>query len=692
MADEDEIIAVFKAEIDQYRAQVAAMGEINKNAQKSTDSLTNSTDKFSGKTKTAASSIRTLGQGLAGVTGLLGITGRLFGVNTSKIEELVFASQQFVRVSRNLADSQKLAQKATEASTAATRAATVATAASSGGIALLITGIIAASAALVAWILVKKDDTEITKETIKLQKELNETNEESIKISNEARIAALENQAAIIKAGGTETVAATEAVAVAEYKVLLEKLRQTQNAIDDANREKLRAQQKFDENMRRLLVSPEKFTEEEKAAARLLFQQKDNELQQLLILQQAYNTQVAVLDKQLVKDVKKIRDTAAEERKKKLQKEFDEELRLIDEQIKKALALYGKESAEYIKKQEEKNKARTEFFKKQEDLILGNATLEASLTKSSVDDENARFQQELNNLEDKFTAEDKATEAFRKRQELLEKEHKFKLSEIRKKDVQKNIDDAKKLTDLVFKAYEEGFNKRQELLDKSIEAQEKNVDAQRDLAARGQKNTLDFEQKELVRKQREQQKEAETQKRVKLLETFLNSLAEFSKTDPKTALSKALLQVALATAATAVFAEEGGVIGEIGARSNLLRKHKGGGDVLLHAQKGEGIIPVDSMRVIGRRNFELLKNVGRFPIRDNVFAMPKIDGGYYGSKHPDNAELVRELRSLQSIVKNKRESSYNIDEFGNYIKTTIENGFKEVTKGKLQKPRFNGRS
>lgn len=692
MADEDEIIAVFKAEIDQYRAQVAAMGEINKNAQKSTDSLTNSTDKFSGKTKTAASSIRTLGQGLAGVTGLLGITGRLFGVNTSKIEELVFASQQFVRVSRNLADSQKLAQKATEASTAATRAATVATAASSGGIALLITGIFAASAALLAWISVKKDDVEITEETIKLQKELNETNEESIKISNEARIAALENQAAIIKAGGTETVAATEAVAVAEYKVLLEKLRQTQNAIDDANREKLRAQQKFDENMRRLLVSPEKFTEEEKAAARLLFQQKDNELQQLLILQQAYNTQVAVLDKQLVKDVKKIRDTAAEERKKKLQKEFDEELRLIDEQIKKAIALYGKDSAAYIKAQEDKNKARTEFFKKQEDLILGNAQIEASLTESLVDDEEAKFQIELNNLERQFNAEDKATEAFQKRKELLEAQHQQRLAEIRKKDVQNNIEDAKKLTDLVFKAYEDGFNKRQELLDKSIEAQEKNVDAQRDLAARGQKNTLDFEQKELVRKQREQQKEAETQKKVKLLETFLNSLAEFSKTDPKTALSKALLQVALATAATAVFAEEGGVIGEIGARSNLRRKHKGGGDVLLHAQKGEGIIPVDSMRVIGRRNFELLKNVGRFPIRDNVFAMPKIEGGYYGSKQPDNSELIRELRSLQSIVKNKRESSYNIDEFGNYIRTTIENGFKEVTKGKLQKPRFNGRS
>lgn len=268
------------------------------------------------------------------------------------------------------------------------------------------------------------------------------------------------------------------------------------------------------------------------------------------------------------------------------------------------------------------------------------------------------------------------------REELENKEKKRRLD---------RIEQEQQMLDTLFKAQEEAYNRDKELQDTVIDDQKKNIDYQRNLAARGQKNTLDFEEKELVRKKRDAEKSAQVQKRVKLLETFLNSLASFSKEDPKSALSKALLQVALATAATAVFAEEGGVIGEIGARSNLRRKHRGGGDVLLHAQKGEGILPVDSMNAIGRRNFELLKNAGRFPIRDNIFAMPK-QSNSLGVAVMDNSEVIKELRHLQNVVKNKRENTYHIDEFGNYIKTQIENGFKEVTKGKLPKPRFNGRS
>lgn len=687
MADED-IIARFRADVEGYKKDINDAVDATGKFDKKVDATTKTTQEFSKNTKGAASSIGTLSRGLGGVAGLLGITGRLFGVNTDKIQELIFTSQQFARTAREFQNAQKL-------STAATQASTVATAAASGGIALLITGIVAAAGALYAWISAKKTDTEITEKQIELNKELNKSNEESIKISNDAKIAALENQAALIKASGTETIAATEAVAVAEYKILLEKLKQTQDAIDDANREKLKAQQVFDENVRRLLVSPEKFTEEQKAEARLVFQNKDNELQQLLILQEAYKNQVAILDKGLVKDVKKIKDTAAEERKQKLQKDYDDEIKLLDEAIKKAIVLYGKDSAAFIKAQDDKNKARNDFFKKQEDLILGNAEIEASLTESKIDDENARFQTELNNLERQFDSETKKTEAFKRRKELLEKQHQKNLTDIQSADLEKRrqnrIDEEKQMLDTLFKAQEDAYNRNKELQDNAIEDQQRNIDTQRNLAARGLDNTLAFEERRLIEQKRAQEKEAQVQKRVKLLETFLNSLASFSKEDPKTALSKALLQVALATAASAVFAEEGGVIGEIGARSNLRRRHKGGGDILLHAQKGEGIIPVDSMNAIGRRNFELLKNAGRFPIRDNIFAMPK-QNNLIGVAVMDNSDVIKELKHLQNVVKNKKENSYTMDEFGNYINTQIENGFKTITMGKLPKIRFNGRS
>lgn len=686
----EEIIAIFKADIEQFKSQMAELGGKIQEVDNKVAETSSSTQNFSKQTKGASASVSTLSRGLGGVAGLLGVTGRLFGVNTDKVEALIFASQQFVRVGRDLASAQRLSTTAIQANTVATKAAAAATAVASGGIALLITGIVAAASALYAWISAKKSDVEITEEQIKLQEELNEANQEGIKISNDAKIAALENQVAIIKAGGTETVAATEAVAVAEYKVLLEKLKQTQAAIDDANRVKFETQQIFDERVRRLLQNPVKATAEEKAAAELLFQQKDNELQSLLILQGQYNAQVAVLDKTLVKDVKKITDTSADERKKKLQKEYDEEIRLLDEKIKKAIALYGKDSAAFIKAQEDKNKARDDFFNKQEDLILGNAEIEASLTKTKIDDEKARFQTELNNLGKQFNLEDRQTEAFQKRKELIEKAHQKNLTDIEKEEAKKRLDEqiknSQEVADIVFKAQQEAFDKKQALLDKEIDLQDKNIEHQRALAEKGLENTLAFEEKRSAELQRQQQLEAQKQKRVKLLETFLNALAEYSKTDPNTALSKALLQVALAQAATAVFAEEGGIIGEIGERSNLRRKHKGGGDVLLHAQKGEGIFSRDEMSNLGRRNFHLLKDAARFPIRDDVFAMPKL--AMAGGMAVSNAEVVKELKALQHIVKNKKESHFEVDKFGSYIKTSIENGVTEVTKGKLKKPRF----
>ena len=249
------------------------------------------------------------------------------------------------------------------------------------------------------------------------------------------------------------------------------------------------------------------------------------------------------------------------------------------------------------------------------------------------------------------------------------------------------IESIKEKLSTISELYDKAFERRQEQLDQEIEAQKTNIDVQRDLAARGLDNTLDFEEKRLADLRRKQQVESERNKRVKLLESFLNAFADFSKSDAKNALPKALLQVALATAASAAFAEEGGIIGEIKEKSFFNRRHRGGGDVLIHGQIGEGLLPRDSMKVLGRRNFELLRNIGRHPIREDIFKMPKIDA-HSGGSQVSNEEVVKEIRTLQHIIKNKKESHYSVDEFGNYIKRTMENGIEEITKGKLKKPRW----
>ena len=114
MANDNEILVVYKADIEQYKSAVSEMGATNKQAEKNTDAVTASTQKYEKTTKGAASSIGTLSKGLGGVAGLLGLTGKLFGVNTDQIQELIFTSQQFSKVAKQLTDIQKAQNLATK--------------------------------------------------------------------------------------------------------------------------------------------------------------------------------------------------------------------------------------------------------------------------------------------------------------------------------------------------------------------------------------------------------------------------------------------------------------------------------------------------------------------------------------------------------------------------------------------------
>lgn len=746
MANEDEIIAVFRADIDQYKAALTDKINTDKQAMKTQDDLSASTTNYANKTKTAGSAIKSLSQGLGGLTGLLAVSGRLMGFNTSQLQDLIFASQQFVSVGRNIISTQKLANEATkagiaakEADVVASRAQAAATAVSSAGISLLITGVIAASAALYGYIQSKKDDVEVSKELIKLQKDLNDLHDEANKISLEATVAALENQAAIIKAGGEATIDQAEKVAVAEYKILLEKNRQTTLAIEAANREKLKAQQVYDENVRRLLVSPESATEEEKAQAKVTFQRKQNELDALLQLQAGYNAQINVLNQDLVNKTKKILEAEEELRNRQLQKEFDAfvkfhdaedaEIRKNEKKRAEALSLIGKNELDLkilaLEKQrdeilkndritaQERLLIEADFQNKINILIKENRDKQIKENQDNIKkDLDKRFLLAKTFLENNFTTQEKFEkdlanlELLNLQQErdrqvkagediiAIEEKIAAKKLEIRKKEkeqAKKHDDelreDLKKSFEILGKAYDDAFQKRSELLDKELEHQKTIADEQRRLAERGLANTLDFEEKRSAELRRRQQQEAEDNRRIKLLEVLLNSLADFSKTDAKNAIPKALLQFALATAATAQFAEEGGVVGEIKERSFPGRRHRSGRDILLHAEEGEGILPKRSMDIIGRRNFELLRNVGRHPVRDDIFKMPKIEHG--GSLSvSNNDEVVKEIRELKSIIKNKKESDFSVDEWGNYIKRTFEDGITTINKGKLKKPKW----
>ena len=212
-----------------------------------------------------------------------------------------------------------------------------------------------------------------------------------------------------------------------------------------------------------------------------------------------------------------------------------------------------------------------------------------------------------------------------------------------------------------------------------MNAQQRAIDVQKDLAQKGLDNDLAFEEKRADELTKAKLKEQVKLKKIKELETFLNALANFAEKDPKTALPKALALLAATKAAEAVYAEDGGIIGQIGSRSligtGMSRRHPGGGDVLLHAQKGEGILSVKEMNNLGIGNFNMLKSMLKTPFSEKL-----IPGKGASIMVQDNSVLIEKLESLERTIKNKKEVQIDFDEMNQWIKTEVENGIKKVTK------------
>lgn len=371
-----------------------------------------------------------------------------------------------------------------------------------------------------------------------------------------------------------------------------------------------------------------------------------------------------------------------------------------ERQLQKELRQIGQETNTIkddltIKGQNDLDQANKERLKKEKELsdeeiklrietirALNKADAEFDESKlKQIEEDKKKLLEEQEELAKLTIANDEAT------REMFAKDKKDK-KEQEEKDRKERIEREQMMLDEIFKAYENQFERRQELLEEEKTAQEKAIDVQRELASKGLSNTLAFEEKRLAELQRQQQKEKEQAKRVKLLETFLNSLAEFSKEDPKTALNKALLQVALATAASAVFAEEGGIIGEIGERSNLSRRHQSGRDVLLHAEMGEGIIPKKSMDVLGKRNFELIRNLHKNKLTDGL--MPELPRFTGAIQNPLIAteQIVNELQGVKKEIKNIKTTYIDFEKYHNGLKMMIEEkeaGNKTTTIKNLRK-------
>lgn len=688
----------YMAQMGSHEAAIKRLSEEYKVYKATGQAAAAQTQQFTTHTKGAADSIKTLSRGLGGVSGLLGITGKLLGVNVEQMQGLIIASHELETIARDISHSMHLQAVATGEATAATEAQTVAEkglqVVTSLGVGLYVaigTAIVAAGVAIWNYVKGQKEELKNLQDEIafhdferkhyedlkKLLIELDQTKEinalkEKIrqKTATEADLKLLEEQHKV----NNKSLEIIKQFSAEKAHLILEEQKQHESEIIKRNIGDEKQQVWIEESD---LKAAERNKKRKEDLNKRLLALDTEQNQQLQALKDIQNSNAA---DDASENADKIAKKAAEDDKKffkeywQRRKEFnkrtaddageayEEQLKAQKEQQDKELKLFGNQFEERQKQIGEEKKSEIRgITERQEELIRA--------AKKGKKDALDQLQLDAG-LGTVFSHE--AQKA---------------LDDIAEENRKKKIEAEKKMLDAIFKAQQEAFDKRKELEDKQIARQDKNIDIQRGLAERGLANTLAFEEKRKAELERKQQKEAQTQKRVKLLETFLNSLAEFSKTDPKTALQKALLEVALATAASAVFAEEGGIIGEIGARSGR-RRHKGGGDVLLHAQTGEGILSRSEMDNLGKRNFHLLKDAARFPIRDDVFVMPKI--ALAGGMAVSNAEVVKEIQGLRKDFRNQKRESWEVNKFGEYIKTSIENGVTEITKGKMPKPRFRG--
>lgn len=254
----------------------------------------------------------------------------------------------------------------------------------------------------------------------------------------------------------------------------------------------------------------------------------------------------------------------------------------------------------------------------------------------------------------------------------------------REKDVKQAIENLQQIADAVIELNKQRIEANIDAIDRQQDLQKDAVEVQRRQAELGRDNTLAFEEKRAADLEKQRMQEQKKLIKLKELETFLNSVASFSKDDPESAVAKALAQLAIIKGYEATFMEEGGILGhESNSKSWLGRKHKGGGDILVHAQTGEGFFSRKEIASMGGEqaflNFKNMLGNNQLP------PIPMTGVMFQGF---DTKKLEDKIDTLNHTIKNKKETDINFDAMGNMIVTTTENGIKEIMKHVLRKPRI----
>lgn len=251
------------------------------------------------------------------------------------------------------------------------------------------------------------------------------------------------------------------------------------------------------------------------------------------------------------------------------------------------------------------------------------------------------------------------------------------------------------LVDAIAKGSAEQSRIRQESFDKQISDADKNIETQKRLAEKGLQNTLAEEEANKVKLERQKQEEKEREiKRQKAL-AFFKLFASYAEKDPDTALTKALRDTVLAEAVSAAFIDGTENVGK--DKQFAKNKFKNGTDGYVARFDGdERILNPEQNKKIGNLSNEALADLAyqsRMGLLDTAkYAV--VQSTDFATKINDsallqqNALLIKELKEVKQAINDKPMPNFAMNQYHEFVLTTIENGFIKNRTFKNRKSRI----
>jgi hypothetical protein len=271
---------------------------------------------------------------------------------------------------------------------------------------------------------------------------------------------------------------------------------------------------------------------------------------------------------------------------------------------------------------------------------------------------------------------------------IIKYEAQKKIDELEKSYSKKRIDnainEANKLVSITDRWIKARFEKRKEYLDREIDLNKSAIEQQQKLAERGLKNTLAFEQSKAAKLQLERKRLQEQEIKQQKIVAFYNLFSGYAKTEPATALQKAILETTLAEIIAGSF---------IDGTENVERDLSGN---KVHNGKDGYVIAVDG----DERIFNPKQNakIGDISNDEAAQILSDYQSGKlfnYGdvtqpiinvpNQHIDLRSTNNLLLEVKRAIENKPVNHTNLSNLGDVIETQITAGVKRVLIHKRQR-------